>query len=155
MEIELDQITQIAAMTWEAILGMTIESGGIAGAPAPARSIAACVHITGAWDGAVLLDCSVEVARHAASVMFSAREEDVSVCDEQDSVAELVNIIGGNLKALLPEKCFLSLPAVVEGADFSSRIPGSRLLLRVPFSCQGHNVTVTLREREKPVATAA
>lgn len=146
MDIDREQITQVAGTIWESVLGLPIESCDDQAAAA-GRTTAACVYITGAWDGAVLLDCPVDVARRAAAIMFGMDAAAVTIAELQEAVAELVNMVGGNLKALLPEKCFLSLPAAVEGGDFSSRIPGSRVAGRIAFRSEGHNVTITVREK--------
>ena len=154
MEINPAEILQLAGTIWEATLGLPIEpeiAGAIGNRP---RSTAACIHITGAWNGAILLDCPADVARHAASIMFSTDPAKTSVSDMQDAVAELVNMLGGNFKALLPETCFLSLPAVVEGGDYSARVPGSKLLSRIDFSCDGNAVSITILEKVEEKAAA-
>jgi chemotaxis protein CheX len=95
------------------------------------------------------------VARLAASIMFSNDPHKVTIADLQDAVAELVNMIGGNFKALLPETCYLSLPSVVEGGDYSARVPGSALLGRVPFVCEGHAMSITVLEKRNSQSVAA
>lgn len=158
MTFNLKEIYQIASTIWETAIGLQIEpesQDALASIGNRPRSTAACIQITGAWNGAILLDCPVEVARLAASIMFSAEPAKVTVADLQDAVAELVNMIGGNFKALLPEKCFLSLPAVVEGGDYSTRIPGSKLLGRACLCCQGHPVSITVLEKAVNQAVAA
>ena len=158
MEFNAEQMVQIATTIWETAIGLPIEpqspdfSGSIRNRP---RSTAACIQITGAWNGAILLDCPVEVARQAASSMFSSDAAKVTVTDMQDAVAELVNMVGGNFKALLPEKCFLSLPAVVEGGDYSTRIPGSTLMGRAHFSCLGHPMSITVLEKSAAKSVVA
>jgi chemotaxis protein CheX len=154
MEINPSEILQLAATIWEATLGLCIEpdvSGSFGNRP---RSTAACIHITGAWNGALLLDCPVELARRAASIMFDTEPSKATVADLQDAVAELVNMLGGNFKALLPETCYLSLPAVVEGGDYSARVPGSKLLGRVAFICDGNAVSIAILEKMEAKAAA-
>ncbi len=154
MEINPAEILQLAGIIWESTLGLPIEPdfpGTIGNRP---RSTAACIHITGAWNGAIMLDCPIEVARRAASIMFSTEPQQTTISDLQDAIAELVNIVGGNIKALLPETCFLSLPAVVEGGDYSARVPGSKLLSRVAFGCEGNAVSITILEKVEEKAAA-
>src|SRR5262249_23106587 len=150
-----EEILQLAATIWEATLGLPIkpeESGSIG---ARSRVTAACIQLTGAWNGAILLDCPADVARRAASIMFSVAPADATVSDLQDAVAELVNMIGGNVKGLIPDQCYLSLPAVVEGGDYSARVPGSRMINRIPFSCDGHTVTISILEKIEQASAAA
>ncbi len=155
MKFNPDEIYQITATIWEALIGLRIDPGSPDSIGNRSRSIAACIQITGAWNGAILLDCPAEVARHAASIMFSTAPENATIADLQDAIAELVNMIGGNFKALLPETCYLSLPAVVEGGDYSARVPGSTLLGRVPFICEGQAMSITVMEKTNQLTVAA
>lgn len=77
------------------------------------QTLAGCMQLTGAWEGAVALHCAAGLARQAAGVMFGIDPESTSVEEVQDALAELANMTGGNLKTLLPEPCHLSLPIVV------------------------------------------
>jgi len=155
MNFNPEEIYQITATIWEAALGLRIGPGSPDSIGNHARSTAACIQITGAWNGAILLGCPAELSRLAASIMFSSDAAKVTIADLQDAVAELVNMIGGNFKALLPETCYLSLPSVVEGGDYSARVPGSTLLGRVPFICEGHVVSITVLEKMNQQSAAA
>ena len=155
MEFESPQIYQIAETIWNATLGVPIAPDSGQACASSERATAACIQITGAWNGAILLVCPADVARHAASVMFSAAPAEMKVADLQDAVAELVNMIGGNIKGLLPETCHLSLPAVVEGGDYSTRIPGSRLATKIAFDCDGKPVSISILEKIAQQTAAA
>ena len=74
----------------------------------------------------MLLQVPEAVARRAAAVMFELDASAASLEDMQDAVGELTNMTGGNVKALLEGQCALSLPAVVEGRDYSIPCPGAR-----------------------------
>jgi len=77
--------------------------------------ISAFVSITGAWQGDVEVRLSPALA---ARLVREVLELDAVSTDDpylRDIVGEVANIIGGNLKALLPEPCRLSLPTVREG----------------------------------------
>ncbi|MCX5660789.1 MAG: chemotaxis protein CheX [Planctomycetota bacterium] len=155
MKFNPDDIMMLAGTIWESVLSLPIETdepGSVGNHP---RSMAACIQISGAWNGAILLDCPVEFARLAASVMFSTEPANAALPDLQDAIAELVNMIGGNIKGLLPETCFLSLPAVVEGGDYSARVPGSTPVGRVAFVCQGHRVSIVILEKTREETAAA
>jgi CheY-specific phosphatase CheX len=154
MNFNPEEIYSIASTIWETATGLQIEPESSASAGNRLRSTAACIQITGGWNGAILLDCPAEIARLAASVMFSSDPANVTVADQQDAVAEIVNMIGGHFKALMPGTCFRSMPAAVEGGDYSTRIPGSTLLGRVPFSCQGHPMSISVLQKTQEQATA-
>jgi chemotaxis protein CheX len=155
MTFNAQEVYQIAATVWEATLELNVECAASEPVQAGNRSTVSCIQITGAWNGAILLECTAEAARRAAAIMFATEPAQVTTGDLQDAVAELANMIGGNFKALLPETCYLSLPSVVEGGDYSTRVPGSRTLGRVGFTCEGHAVSISILERiEEQVAAA-
>lgn len=155
MNINPDDICQLASTIWETMVALPIEPARDESTAQASRSTVACVQITGAWNGAVMLECPEAVSRHAAATMFSCSPGQVTPADMQDAVAELTNMLAGNLKGLMPEGCFLSMPSVVEGADYSTRLPGSRVIHRVGMSCTGNRVTITVLERTKVQRVAA
>jgi chemotaxis protein CheX len=121
-----------------------------ANAPPPRNDprLTACVQIAGAWKGAVMFDASVSFSRQVAAIMFNVAEGDTTAADSQDALAELANMIGGNLKSLLPGPSFVSLPSVTEGNDYSLSVPGTRLISRVQLDCQDELLEVALLEEE-------
>ena len=56
----------------------------------------------------------------------------------------MVNIIGGNLKALLPEPSELSLPTVSLGGQHLMKIPGAHLIEHVDLDSLGDRMRITL-----------
>ncbi|MGI5169986.1 chemotaxis protein CheX [Spirillospora sp. CA-253888] len=92
----------------------------------PAGAVAASVSVTGAWDGHVVFTCSRAASLRAASALLGVPADEVTDDDVADAVGELVNVIGGNVKSLLPDGCLLSLPHVVTGeAAGSGRWPAA------------------------------
>ena len=155
MTLKNEDIVQIIATIWQSLLG--IEAVTETDFPvAVSGSMAGCVQITGEWKGAVILSCGEAFAGRAATRMFQTQQQDRNQTDMQDAVAELTNMIGGNLKGLLdlPHACQLSLPSVVAGADFTARIPGSRLINRIALQCDGDVIVVNVMEK-LPEARAA
>jgi chemotaxis protein CheX len=147
MNVTDDEMCQLVATVWDASLNMRVEPAAGATSSNRARSIVACVQVTGAWNGAVVLDCASDLARAAAGAMFDTDLTKVGLLEMQDAIAELVNMIGGNFKSLLPETCYLSLPSVVEGSDYSTRVPGSKLIMRAEFICMDNALSVALLEK--------
>jgi chemotaxis protein CheX len=109
----------------------------------------ACVQITGAWEGVVAISCPVALARDYAGIMFKLDSSCVAHEDSRDAMGELANMMGGNIKSLLPEPCHISLPAVVNGSDYTLRVPGSRVINQLSFKCKGQPLTVTVLEKEE------
>jgi len=146
MQFLEDEIRQVACLVWESVLGLTLEPG--APAATPQAEVSGCVQFTGAWEGAVTIECTADFARRAAATMFGVEPENATVADTQDAIGELTNMTGGNVKALLPEPCRLSLPSVVQGNDFSTRVPGGELVTQVHFECAGSPLVVRLLRRQ-------
>ncbi len=146
MQFLEEEIRQVTEVVWESVLGVSlVRQPNVP--PAPARVVSGCVQFTGAWEGAVTIECSADFARQAAATMFGVDVGSASVSDTQDAIGELANMTGGNVKALLPEPCRLSLPTVVEGADYTTRLLGGELLTTVAFECQGSPLVVRLLKK--------
>jgi chemotaxis protein CheX len=154
MEAFDQAICEVTATIWTTVLGLDVhpkkrhfvDTGD-------RRTVGCCVHITGAWQGAVAVLCSAELARQAAAILFELDAASATLEQTQDVIAELANMTSGNLKTLMPEPSRLSLPTVVEGHDFKARIPGSRLVASQVFECLGEPFQVTLVERADPLTT--
>jgi chemotaxis protein CheX len=107
-------------------------------------SLTVAVQFVGEWKGAVLLECGSEQA-----IAFTARlmpgltpshiDEDV-----RDSVGELVNMVGGNLKSVLPPGVALSMPSVVVGGDYAVHICGDNAARTLGFTSEIGPFWVTL-----------
>lgn len=81
--------------------------------------LTAAVSITGAWHGRVFVSCSNAASEHAAAALLGVERDKVTKDDIEDALGELANIIGGNVKGMLPEPCALSLPEVRPGGPVS------------------------------------
>jgi CheY-specific phosphatase CheX len=150
LEQEIISLTQYI---WGATLNLEAVPHHEPVSPAPgSRTLDGVINITGAWAGALVLQVPEHVARRAASVMFEVQEGAATLEDMQDAVGELTNMTGGNVKALFEGQCALSLPAVVEGHDYSIRVPGSKAVTRVSFDLEGEPLVVSLLTRHERAA---
>ena len=106
-----DDVRTVTGDVWDACLASAwepLEDG--TREPLDGEVVVAQIRIVGDWSGAVALELSDAAAMTAAQVMLHADEVDSD--EVADAVGELVNIIGGNLKSLLPTPSKLSLPQV-------------------------------------------
>lgn len=71
---------------------------------------AASVRIEGAWNGSLVVCCSRQLAQRVASTMFQCDEDELREALWSDALGEIANIIGGNVKAMLPAPSQLGLP---------------------------------------------
>ena len=100
--------------------------------------------LTGDWVGSGQLSCEPPLACRIASAMLMA-EYDAVDDDVLDAIAEVANMIIGNVKNLLEGDLGpmgLSTPAVVFGGEFETRTPGNPDWVLVPFDCSGETLTV-------------
>jgi chemotaxis protein CheX len=131
--VAADQITAIAQEVWESFLSMSLLPHPLGpDAPPPAGvTLTGCVHVSGEWNGSVFLQCDLAVAAAAAEAMFAADPGTLSPDEVSDALGELTNMVGGNIKSLLPAPSTLSVPSIAQGESYSVRIPGAVLLDRV------------------------
>jgi chemotaxis protein CheX len=113
------------------------------------KFVTGCIQITGAWQGAVTVECSGGLARNVAAIMFGMDACDVCQDHINDALGEITNIISGNIKALLPEPSHLSMPAVTEGTDYFFTICGSKPVSEASFSCDGRPFKITVLEKDR------
>jgi chemotaxis protein CheX len=114
-----NEIEQIAQAIYSTMLG--IDTYRLEDPFNPCEnSIVTTIEIHGDWKGTVVLGMSPELAQAAAAAMFRIASEEVTLEDRQDVGTELINMVGGNFKSLLPGPHTLSLPQRANSTLFSS-----------------------------------
>lgn len=114
LELELEDIRAVTNDVWTSFL-QTYGSLEWATEPMPAGELVeASVDIFGDWTGTVTLEMTPATAETATRTMLQLDDlsEDLDLADITDALGELVNMIGGNIKSLLPPGSVLGLPAV-------------------------------------------
>ena len=145
MKIAEDEIRQSVEDLWLSVLGLAIEPRQDRSFPDESPGLlTGSVEISGAWQGAVTLDFGPTLARQAAAIMFGVEPRDTSYDQIQDALGELTNILGGQVKSLLPEPCRLSLPAVAARDDYAFRGLHDKILATLDFACQDAPFRVTI-----------
>ena len=102
------------------------------------------VHLTGDWNGAVLLECNRQQACIFAGRILSMDPPETVDDDVRDVLGELANMISGNMKCGMATGVRLSMPTVMEGSDYELRICGSEVLERLAFDCMAGPFWVTV-----------
>jgi chemotaxis protein CheX len=95
-------------------------------------AMTAAVYYVGAWNGALLLECSLDQAMAWGSHLMDIPAP-ITREDARDSLGELCNVLAGNLKPMLPPGVALSAPSVVAGADYSLSLCGAALCESMRF----------------------
>jgi hypothetical protein len=143
MLIADETVYKIIQDTWTSTLGFEVDRVASDDNPAPG-AFTVCVKITGAWDGEVRLHCSAELARRVANTIFQADPGDIGSSEILDALSELVHIVGGNLKALLPRPVSLSLPSLSEPGNWANTTPQWQMVCRLNLTSEGHPFVVSL-----------
>jgi chemotaxis protein CheX len=115
-----------------------------------------CICVNGAYNGAITLRCTRAFAHHAARGMFGAEAGELSDEFARDALAELTNVVGGNIKSLLSEivgsTCSLSLPTVSAG---ECTLPGARLVRECGCQCGDERIAVAVFEASASASQTA
>ncbi len=137
VDVTAGQITEIAQEVWQSFLSMDLLEHPL-GADAPpltGQTMTGCVHVSGEWNGSIFLQGELSLARGAAEAMFAADPGTLSDDEVSDALGELTNMVGGNIKSLLPAPSTLSVPSIAQGESYSVRVPGAGLIDRVALVC--------------------
>lgn len=86
--------------------------------------VSAFVSVTGEWCGHVVIGCNQSLGRQIAAGLLMMDAAEVSDEDLSDAMGEFANVIGGNVKSIMPGPSKLSLPVAIVGAG-RERLPGA------------------------------
>jgi chemotaxis protein CheX len=109
------------------------------------------VSISGSWTGHVVYASSANAARRAAAAFLAMDADEVSQEDLSDVLGELANIVGGNVKAMLPPGCFLSLPQVVLAPESATKYPNATRVSGLYGVWEGEPVSVSMWQSRNDV----
>lgn len=137
-----DAIVQIAQSVFGAMLDLAVEPVEDSESVGTSE-LTAAVYYAGSWRGALLVECSIEQGLDWATRLMPL-DPPPSTDDVRDALGELTNVIAGNLKSILPRGVGLSIPSVVQGADYSVRICGGNLYERVTLAAGRGMLRITL-----------
>jgi len=110
--------------------------------------VISCVHIIGAWEGSVILECLTTLAQRCAAAMFGTEIGETTDAEIQDAFGELANMVGGNIKSILPGPSQLSLPMVARGREFKFAISSSKDIHNCAFMCGELPLRVRILKKE-------
>ena len=102
------------------------------------------VSITGSWTGHLVFASSIAAGRRAAAAFLAVEPDEVSPEDLTDVLGELANIVGGNVKAMLPPGALLSLPQVVMAPESTARFPNTERISGVYGLWEGEPVSISM-----------
>ena len=94
--------------------------------PQSFHGVVALVGVAGSWTGTGHISCSPEFAQRLAGALLMAEYDSVND-DVLDAVAEVANMIVGNVKTFFEEKLGplgLTVPTVIYGRNYQTRSSG-------------------------------
>jgi CheY-specific phosphatase CheX len=144
---------QVVDLVWSTMLGRMVETRDRSdaatdlGARAGVTTFTAWTGLTGAWVGSLHLHCERPAVEAFASWFLSTPPARLKDEDLVDCLAELCNMILGNLKTALPGPTNMGLPAVVLGEDYRLEQPTGRVLLDLPCRAGGHDFAIVVTEQ--------
>lgn len=147
--ISTDEILTVTENVFTTMIGSPVELDTETSNLAEHSPITGLVHIAGKWSGAVMVQTTGQFATIAASRMLAIDEADVQKADHQDTMAEIANMIGGNIKSLVPGPSVLSLPTVTTGDDFDIRIFGTHVVNTVAMIADGQQLRVVVSQGDQ------
>ena len=131
-------VTSATREVFSTMLCLSLEPDDARSEAAEAASfdgVVALVGIAGSWTGSGRISCSPQFACRLAGALlmssYAAVDEDVL-----DAVAEIANMIVGNVKTIFEEKLGplgLSVPTVIFGRNYQTRSSGVTRWTVVPF----------------------
>ena len=103
-------VTEIAGMAWSALVGEE-EFLVPLPTPLPADTLSSWVTIAGPWNGTVVVTCGRDTADELTRALLREHAPDVLEAEDvEDALGEIANVVGGNVKAVLPGPSALGLP---------------------------------------------
>jgi chemotaxis protein CheX len=139
----LDEATvqEIADQAWSALVGEDELLVPVPGELGP-DTLSSWVEIVGPWTGTVVLTCDRATAEELTRALLAEHAPaELEPEDVDDALGELANVVGGNVKAVLPGPSFLGLPEVGP----APRVASPTDTCRVDALWRGHPLTISVQ----------
>jgi CheY-specific phosphatase CheX len=107
-------------------------------------SIASVVDYGHQAENSLVVECSPNLAFWFTGKLMSIPAPSTFNDDVKDSMKELVNMIGGNIKGLMPEQMHLSMPRIVDEAEHPLYLANARCTSRLHFMAGKEHCCISL-----------
>ena len=147
LSVDADALVELTQAVWASFVDPEVplvDLGPKVPEPAEAGVVVGSVAILGPAPTVLSVCLPARAASDVAARMFDIDTSAVSSAEVHDATGEIANMIGGNLKAMLPQEHRLGLPTVTAGAvgpDPDEALASATLLWGE------HTVLVTLDRR--------
>jgi len=154
MHVDEQQILSASQELWNAHLGLTVVPQADAPSDDPEKTWSSCVKVSGAWQGAILLECPQSIVGHAAIMLFGPDDEASSDDDFEDAVKELADMFGKKMRPFLPGETKISRPSIVQEDGSCKALNGMQGVSELRLSCEGRPVRIVLYQSVPDLAAA-
>ncbi len=110
--------------------------------------ITSVMPFAGTWKGDLVLECQWPQARCFAKRFLQTEDIDEFSEDIPSTIAELANIIAGNVKSVLPPGVSIGTPSIIQGKDYTVRVCGGKTLCHRAFSTDAGGFLLRLIEKQ-------
>lgn len=148
MQFLESEIKQYNKMVWSTLLGFDITpEPGPFNLPSE-EIITGSVQVSGEWNGVISLYLTPSLVARVTETMFSLDSGQATLETKKDAIGEMINMIGGNIKSMLPQPSSLSTPIFsMEGQ--SQQFPFTKKVTQCKFLCNGDPFALSLYEQIK------
>jgi len=155
-----DAIKAATEDVFSTMLNLKIEPGDVyvdKQEASPASGVVSLIGLAGPWVGTGSISCSAEFACRLAAGLLTT--EYPAICEDVlDAIAEVTNMIIGNVKTTLENRLGemgLSTPTVIYGRNFQTRSARNQDWTVVPFNCDGDRMCIQVCLAPNPDAAVA
>jgi chemotaxis protein CheX len=155
-----EAIKTAASDVFSTMLGVELKPGEVFTEKmeaAPASGVVSLIGLAGPWIGTGSVSCTAEFACRIASAMLMT--EYPAICEDVlDAVAEITNMIIGNVKTTLENRLgnmLLSTPTVIYGRNFQTRSARNQEWTVVPFEWESDRMCVQVCIAPNPDAVTS
>ena len=155
MHVDEQHILSLSQQLWNDHLGLHVGPRQESNHETDERTWSSCINISGAWQGALVLECPESIVRHAAAMLFADDGEEITTEDIEDALKELSVMIGKRMRQVLPEATKLSRPSIVNEPDRKEILESLSELTDLQLSCEGRPVRISLLKKDVEAAATA
>lgn len=148
MQFLESEIQQYNKLVWSTLLGFDIQPKSGSFNISSENTITGSVQISGKWNGVISLYLPSDLVSRITETMFSLESGQATLETKKDAIGEMINMIGGNIKSMLPQPSTLSTPIFsMEGE--SQQFPFTKRVTQCEFICKGNPFALSLYEQVK------
>lgn len=143
-----DKWVPLLELSTQEVFNLMLNSTIDPGRPTPMNGVefTAMVGLAGVVTGILSVRCGYKSAAQIASAMLGIPEKEAGE-HAWDAMGEVANMVAGNFKNKIDgmsDKCLLSVPTVITGADYSLKPVSDRAPIELWFRFNGQPLQVTL-----------